>query len=107
MSSVWGAAANRALRNRLSRVGVTVLAILLVLIAFGPLVWTVSPTDQDLTARLSGMSAQHPYPRARRPEPHHQRRPRLCLSGGAGSAGVGAGGRRHRDRERLCPRRRR
>ncbi len=60
MSSVWGAAANRALRNRLSRVGVVVLAILLVLIAFGPLVWTVSPTDQDLTARLSGMSAQHP-----------------------------------------------
>jgi peptide/nickel transport system permease protein len=50
----------RALRNRLSLVGVCVLAVLLLAIAFGPFVWTVSPTDQDLTARVSGISAQHP-----------------------------------------------
>ncbi len=50
----------RALRNRLSRFGVAVLAVLLVMILVGPFVWTVSPTDQDLTARLQGMSAQHP-----------------------------------------------
>jgi peptide/nickel transport system permease protein len=53
-------AARRALRNPLSRFGVTVVVIMLLLIVFGPLAWTVSPTDQDLTARLSGMSAQHP-----------------------------------------------
>jgi peptide/nickel transport system permease protein len=56
----WLTASRRALRNRLSRVGVIVVLVLLVLIAFGPLVWTVSPTDQDLTGRLKGMSAQHP-----------------------------------------------
>jgi peptide/nickel transport system permease protein len=59
-TSPWAAARRRALRNRLSQAGVIVLATLLVLIAFGPLVWTVSPTDQDLSARLTGMSAQHP-----------------------------------------------
>jgi peptide/nickel transport system permease protein len=53
-------AARRALRNRLSLVGVFVLALLLLAIALGPFIWTVSPTEQDLTARLSGMSPQHP-----------------------------------------------
>jgi peptide/nickel transport system permease protein len=50
----------RAFRNRLSRVGVVVLIVLLLLVAIGPFVWTVSPTDQDLTARLAGISPQHP-----------------------------------------------
>jgi peptide/nickel transport system permease protein len=59
-SSEWATAVRRALRNRLSRLGVVVLAILLLAIVVGPLVWTVSATDQDLTARLSGMSAEHP-----------------------------------------------
>lgn len=53
-------AARRALRNRLSFVGVFILALLLLAIAIGPFIWTVSPTEQDLTARLSGMSPQHP-----------------------------------------------
>jgi peptide/nickel transport system permease protein len=53
-------AARRALRNRLSFVGVLILALLLLAIAIGPFIWTVSPTEQDLTARLSGMSPQHP-----------------------------------------------
>jgi peptide/nickel transport system permease protein len=50
----------RALRNRLSLAGVIVLIVLVVCIAFGPLVWTVSPTDQDLANRLASMSAPHP-----------------------------------------------
>jgi peptide/nickel transport system permease protein len=50
----------RALRNRLSLAGVIVLIVLVACIAFGPLVWTVSPTDQDLANRLAGMSALHP-----------------------------------------------
>ena len=50
----------RAFRNRLSRVGVVVLIVLLLLVAIGPFVWTVSPTDQDLRARLAGISPQHP-----------------------------------------------
>jgi peptide/nickel transport system permease protein len=60
-SSAWATATRRVLRNRLSVVGVFVLATLLVMIVVGPFVWTVSPTDQDLTGRLSGMSAQHPF----------------------------------------------
>src|SRR5439155_12210544 len=39
---------------------VIVLGVLVVCIAFGPLVWTLSPTDQDLANRLAGMSALHP-----------------------------------------------
>jgi peptide/nickel transport system permease protein len=60
VSSTWLRGGRRALRNRLSVAGVLVLGMLLLAIGFGPLVWTVSPTDQDLTARVSGMSAQHP-----------------------------------------------
>jgi len=54
-------ALRRVFRNRLSVGGVIVLAALLVLVLLGPFLWTVSPTEQDLTARLSGMSAQHPF----------------------------------------------
>jgi peptide/nickel transport system permease protein len=48
-------------RNRLSVVGLIVLTSVLLLVLVGPFVWTVSPTEQDLSARLSGMSAQHPF----------------------------------------------
>lgn len=57
---VRAAGVRRALRNRLSRVGVTVLLVLVTLVTFGPLVWTVSPVEQDLTNRLTGMSSLHP-----------------------------------------------
>lgn len=57
---VRAAGVRRALRNRLSRVGVTVLLVLVTLVTFGPLVWTVSPVEQDLTNRLTGMSWLHP-----------------------------------------------
>ena len=56
-----GSAVRRVFHNRLSVVGVVVLASLLVLVLVGPFLWTVSPTEQDLAARLSGMSAQHPF----------------------------------------------
>lgn len=55
-----GAGVRRALRNRLSLAGVIVLSLIIVMVTFGPLVWTVSPTDQDLTNRLSGMTPLHP-----------------------------------------------
>jgi peptide/nickel transport system permease protein len=60
MSSQRGASLRRALGNRLSLVGVVVLALLLVMVVLGPLAWTVSATDQDLTNRLSGMTSVHP-----------------------------------------------
>lgn len=55
-----GTALRRALHNRLSRVGVAVLFGIVAMVVVGPFVWTVSPTEQDLTSRLSGMSALHP-----------------------------------------------
>ena len=61
LASPWAAATRRASRNRLSVAGAILLSILLVLIVIGPLFWTVSPVEQDLTTRLSGMSAQHPF----------------------------------------------
>ncbi len=59
-TAAWSVGIGRALRNRLSILGVVVLGVLTLLVAFGPLVWTVSPTDQDLTNRLSGMTTVHP-----------------------------------------------
>jgi peptide/nickel transport system permease protein len=61
VSAGWSVGIGRALRNRLSVLGVIVLGALMLLVSFGPLVWTVSPTDQDLTNRLSGMTASHPF----------------------------------------------
>jgi peptide/nickel transport system permease protein len=48
------------MRNRLSSLGVVLLAVLLVLVIVGPVVWRVDPADQDLTARLVAPSAAHP-----------------------------------------------
>jgi len=59
-TAAWSVGIGRALRNRLSILGVIVLGVLTLLVTFGPLVWTVSPTDQDLTNRLSGMTSVHP-----------------------------------------------
>jgi peptide/nickel transport system permease protein len=59
-TAAWSVGIGRALRNRLSILGVVVLGVLTLLVTFGPLVWTVSPTDQDLTNRLSGMTTVHP-----------------------------------------------
>jgi peptide/nickel transport system permease protein len=50
----------RAMRNRLSSLGVVLLAVLLLLVIVGPTVWRVDPADQDLTARLVAPSAAHP-----------------------------------------------
>lgn len=55
-----GAGLRRALRNRLSLAGVVILTTLLLMVAIGPIVWAVSPTDQDLTDRLSGITVRHP-----------------------------------------------
>lgn len=60
LRSQRGVGVRRALRNRLSLAGVIVLTLIVLMVTFGPLVWTLSPTDQDLTNRLSGMSALHP-----------------------------------------------
>lgn len=58
--SGWRDGVRRATRNRLSVVGMTILAALVVAVTFGPLAWPVSPIAQDLGARLAAMSAAHP-----------------------------------------------
>ena len=55
-----GLGVRRALRNRLSRAGVAGVALILLLVTVGPVVWSANPTEQDLTDRLSAISAQHP-----------------------------------------------
>jgi peptide/nickel transport system permease protein len=53
-------ALHRMFRNRLSVVGVALLGLILLLVIFGPFVWTKSPTAQNLSQTLAGPSAAHP-----------------------------------------------
>jgi ABC-type dipeptide/oligopeptide/nickel transport system permease subunit len=50
----------RMFRNRLSIVGVVLLALIVLLVIFGPLVWSKSPTAQNLNEALASPSATHP-----------------------------------------------
>lgn len=53
-------ALRRMFRNRLSIVGVVLLGLILLLVILGPVVWTKSPTAQNLNEALAGPSAAHP-----------------------------------------------
>jgi peptide/nickel transport system permease protein len=48
-------------RHRLAMAGAVVLAIMVLLVAFGPWLWRVPINEIDFTARLAGPSAAHPF----------------------------------------------
>ena len=51
----------RFLRHRLAVAGLIVLAIMVLMVAVGPLLWKVAINDIDFTARLKPPSANHPF----------------------------------------------
>src|SRR5437588_9070620 len=53
-------ALRRLVRNRLSIVGLGLLGLILLLVLIGPLIWTQSPTSQNLAQALAPPSAAHP-----------------------------------------------
>jgi len=59
--SPWAEAWRRFRRHRLAVLGLVVLALMVVLVAFGPLVWKVQINDIDFSARLNTPSANHPF----------------------------------------------
>ena len=50
----------RFVRHRMAVASLAVLALMVLFVAFGPLLWKVSIADIDFTARLQGPSAAHP-----------------------------------------------
>lgn len=50
----------RLFSNRLSVLGVCVLGVIIAIVVLGPLIWDVSPTAQNLTARIAPPSGEHP-----------------------------------------------
>ncbi|MBV9891294.1 MAG: ABC transporter permease [Rhizobacter sp.] len=59
--SPWAEAWRRFRRHRLAVLGLVVLALMILLVAFGPLAWKVQINDIDFTARLNTPSAIHPF----------------------------------------------
>ena len=51
----------RFLRHRLAVAGLVVLAIMVLMVAFGPLLWKVAINDIDFTSRLHTPNATHPF----------------------------------------------
>ena len=48
-------------RHRLAVAGLTVLAVMVLMVAFGPLLWKVSINDIDFSARLATPTPAHPF----------------------------------------------
>jgi len=59
-NSPWAEAWRRFKRHRLAVAGAVVLALIALLVLFGPLVWPVAINDIDFSARLKGPSWRHP-----------------------------------------------
>jgi peptide/nickel transport system permease protein len=59
--SLWREAWRRFCRHRMAVVSLVLLVIMVLLVAFGPLVWKLAINDIDFTARLEGPSAKHPF----------------------------------------------
>jgi peptide/nickel transport system permease protein len=59
--SPWAEAWRRFKRHRLAVIGLVGLALMILLVAFGPFVWRVQINDIDFTARLNTPSAKHPF----------------------------------------------
>ena len=59
--SLWREAWRRFCRHRMAMASLIVLMLMILLVVFGPLVWTVAINDIDFTARLEGPSLKHPF----------------------------------------------
>jgi peptide/nickel transport system permease protein len=59
--SPWAEAWRRFKRHRLAVLGLVVLVLMILLVAFGPLVWRVQINDIDFSARLNTPTAHHPF----------------------------------------------
>jgi len=58
--SLWREAWRRFCRHRMAVASLAVLVIMVLLVAFGPLVWKLAINDIDFTARLEHPSLKHP-----------------------------------------------
>ncbi|MGZ5157317.1 MAG: ABC transporter permease [Caldimonas sp.] len=59
--SPWAEAWRRFLRHRLAVAGLVVLVAMVLMVAFGPLLWKVSINDIDFGARLKTPTLAHPF----------------------------------------------
>jgi peptide/nickel transport system permease protein len=59
--SPWAEAWRRFKRHRLAVIGLVVLTLMILLVAFGPMVWRVQINDIDFSSRLNMPSATHPF----------------------------------------------
>ena len=59
--SPWAEAWRRFKRHRLAVIALVVLALMVLLVAFGPVLWRVQINDIDFSARLNTPSAKHPF----------------------------------------------
>jgi len=60
-NSPWAEAWRRFRKHRLAVAGATVLALIMFLVLFGPLLWQVPINEIDFSARLKGPSWRHPF----------------------------------------------
>jgi peptide/nickel transport system permease protein len=59
--SPWAEAWRRFRRHKLALAGLVVLVVMVLMVAFGPLVWKLSINDIDFTARLKTPTLNHPF----------------------------------------------
>jgi peptide/nickel transport system permease protein len=59
--SPWAEAWRRFKRHRLAVIGLVVLTLMVLLVAFGPMLWRVQINDIDFSARLHTPSVTHPF----------------------------------------------
>jgi len=59
--SPWAEAWRRFKRHRLAVLALVVLALMIVLVVFGPLLWRVQINDIDFSARLNTPTVKHPF----------------------------------------------
>jgi peptide/nickel transport system permease protein len=60
-NSPWAEAWRRFRKHRLAVAGAMMLALIMFLVLFGPLIWQVPINEIDFTARLKGPSWRHPF----------------------------------------------
>jgi peptide/nickel transport system permease protein len=59
--SPWAEAWRRFRRHKLAVAGLAVIVVMILMVAFGPLVWKLSINDIDFTARLKTPTLNHPF----------------------------------------------